>query len=850
MKRKSILLTTALIALAILAGCSESVVYPTIPSAVSIRQTGDFVAGQDFDASKFEVKVTYLSGASEVLENAALELWGSAADGVTAGDQVYVNVGKNIDGYDVEYTANISRIYSVTSAKATTEEASFAIDATTGTATNVDPGLFTVTVYGSNGEPIVLGPSNYTVRIEADTAAAGYAAAETVEADAVIEFSGNIKTANTGLSNIRIPVTATKTATIPSDDITSISFKNSSCAFKFAAFDYEGNLPEIDPAQLSFDLTYSDGNSDSAVKGSDIEGLELSYVDVTTGDPITEKINSTDFVSMAAAGGNSTIAIEATVNGVTTASNYTVPVKITAVVLEYLGGEGEGIVTGTPVDEVVLDPSDFRAYVTLDGKYAETITLTADMLSVALPATGNVGAVGSNVAVAATYMGLSGNANVPVIAREYVTDVEYSDLTVTLVKGFSIAKQHYNSSIEDLLDSAVASVTATKTTKGETVADDVVEEDVDVSDLVELSYTKTEASTGAGTAYDGDGLDTTKLTALYVQAKLDYGAEDVLYKTASVTIVDPEVASVVIEPTYTANPAINAEVKWNVKVNTADGWIFDGEYKSTFATDLGLTDATVKYYVDGATDSALPATIEKEAQQNIVLKINEVQSAQGVNLPAGRGYVTVDLKTLTAKQVADQTQYIGETISTANNYYELVVAAGGTMTGVTTVGEVPDSYLPVIDHVEAAQVEGWTLTGTPANDTVYVYVRYTGIDGVKVEKLENAVQVTSTPWVGLPEGQSVVTLSIGGHALSSTGTTTIPEGTYNADQFVTNLKANGAESITYTANATGGTLSISGGTLTIGNFASGTITINYRAKGETTASAHETFSIAGGPKAE
>lgn len=849
MKRKSILLTTALIALAILAGCSESVVYPTIPSSVSIRQTGDFVAGQDFDASKFEVKVTYLSGASEVLENAALELWGSVADGVTAGDQVYVNVGKNVDGYDVEYTANISRIYSVTSATATTAEESFAIDATSGEAA-ADPGLFTVTAYGSNGEPIVLGPSNYTVTIKANTAATGYAAAESVDAKALIEFSGNIEKANPSLTDVEIPVTATKTATIPSDDITGIAFKSSSCTFKFAAFDYEGNLPEIDPAQLSFTLTYSDGNSDNAVKGSDIEGLELSYVDVTTGDPITEKINSSNFVSMATDGGNSNIAIEATVNGVTTASNYTVPVEKTAVVLEYLGGEGEGIVTGTPVDEVVLDPSDFRAYVTLDGKYAETITLTADMLSVALPATGNVGAVDSNVAVAATYMGLSGNANVPVIAREYVTDVEYSDLTVTLVKGFSIAKQHYNSSIEDLLDSAVASVTATKTTKGETLADDVVEEDVDVSDLVELSYTKTEASTGAGTAYDGDGLDTTKLTALYVQAKLDYGAEDVLYKTASVTIVDPEVASVVIEPTYAANPAINAEVKWNVKVNTADGWIFDGEYKSTFATDLGLTDATVKYYVDGATDSALPATIEKEAQQNIVLKINEVQSAQGVNLPAGRGYVTVDLKTLTAKQVADQTQYIGETISTANNYYELVVAAGGTMTGVTTVGEVPDSYLPVIDHVEAAQVEGWTLTGTPANDTVYVYVRYTGIDGVKVEKLEKAVQVTSTPWVGLPEGQSVVTLSIGGHALSSTGTTTIPEGTYNADQFVTNLKANGAESITYTANATGGTLSISGGTLTIGNFASGTITINYRAKGETTASAHETFSIEGGPKAE
>lgn len=790
MKRKSILLTTALIALAILAGCSESVVYPTIPSAVSIRQTGDFVAGQDFDASKFEVKVTYLSGASEVLENAALELWGSADDGVTAGDQVYVNVGKNIDGYDVEYTANISRIYSVTSAKATTEEASFAIDATTGTATNVDPGLFTVTVYGSNGEPIVLGPSNYTVRIEANTAADGYDAAETVEADAVIEFSGNIKVANTGLANIRIPVAATKTAKIPSDDITGISFKISSCAFKFAAFDYEGNLPEIDPAQLSFTLTYSDGNSDNAVKGSDIEGLELSYVDVTTGDPITEKINSSDFVSMAAAGGNSTIAIEATVNGVTTASNYTVPVEITAVVLEYLGGEGEGIVTGTPVDEVVLDPSDFRAYVTLDGKYAETITLTADMLSVAVPATDNVGAVGSNVAVAATYMGLPGYDNVPVIAE---ADPTIQSIEVTLADGFEgPAKQYY---------------TALPTFDAKTAIEKIA---ITMSNGTVQEFTGTQAASVISAAYyldedtplaDADAAESGEYDVL---ADIDSIYVRVVYGTTvelvPVTLTEAVAAHVELIDDYGDVAYYEAPITWTIRLYNDEGTVvpdYTGEY-----TSYAVVTST-------STKAALPTELTVAGSYKVAVVINGIPvESNVVALEAGSEWYSLD-SDFSVVYSGDEI-YIDKPLSS-------VTKDDFTVSGYTYHGTKTEEAAAL----KASDVKIVTGETIAESNTVYVTVTYTDQNLNDTASRTVPVTIEGTPWGEVTAAQLA-------WADDKTVVSEIPAGTYNLNEFIVNgYTAHGDAPVVIKASFPATGAEVTSGSITLTQYQAVTFSYSY-----------------------
>ena len=797
MKRKSILLTTALIALAILAGCSESVVYPTIPSAVSIRQTGDFVAGQDFDASKFEVKVTYLSGASEVLENAALELWGSAADGVTAGDQVYVNVGKNIDGYDVEYTANISRIYSVTSAKATTEEASFAIDAITGTATNVDPGLFTVTVYGSNGEPIVLGPSNYTVRIEADTAAAGYAAAETVEADAVIEFSGNIKTANTGLANIRIPVAATKTATIPSDDIIGISFKISSCAFKFAAFDYEGNLPEIDPAQLSFTLTYSDGETSAApVKGSDIEGLELRYVDVTTGDPITEKINSSDFVSMAA-GGNSNIAIAATANGVTTASNYTVPVEKTAVVLEYLGGEGEGIVENTPVDEVVLDPSDFRAYVTLNDKYAETITLTADMLSVAVPATGNVGAVGSNVAVVATYMGLPGGTNVPVIEAPAIT---IQSIDVTLVDGFEgPAKQYYNSGegAADKLPTFDASTAIEKIAV--TMSDGTVQEftGTQAASVITAEYYLDEDTplSAAVATEDGEYDVLADIDSIYVR---------VVYGTAvelvPVTLTEAVATHVELIDDYGDVAYYEAPITWTIRLYNDEGTVvpdYTGEYIS-----YAVATST-------STKAALPTELTVAGSYKVAVVINGVPvESEAVELKAGSEWYSLD-SDFSVVYSGDEI-YIDKALSS-------VTKDDFTVSGYTYHGTKTEEAAAL----KASDVKIVTGETIAESNTVYVTVTYTDQNLNATASRTVPVTIEGTPWGEATAAQLA-------WADDKTVVSEIPAGTYNLNEFIVNgYTAHGDAPVVIKASFPATGAEVTSGSITLTQYQAVTFSYSY-----------------------
>ena len=103
MKRSNILLSVALIVVAILAGCSNDSVYPAFPQSATITQTGDFMLGQEFDSSKFQVVVTYLDGSVKTLNNAVLTFTdGTPADGVTAGDKVSISVGTDYNGKEVK----------------------------------------------------------------------------------------------------------------------------------------------------------------------------------------------------------------------------------------------------------------------------------------------------------------------------------------------------------------------------------------------------------------------------------------------------------------------------------------------------------------------------------------------------------------------------------------------------------------------------------------------------------------------------------------------------------------------------------------------------------------------------
>ena len=141
MKKKSILLTCicALMALAMFVGCEQASVFPHFPATATIRQVGDFVEGQIFDASKFVVDVTYLDGSRSTITDAALTYTDDDdIPGVSSADTVSVNVGNDYYGDPVDYTANISRIYQISYVTLSTAETSFALPAT------AEDGEFTV----------------------------------------------------------------------------------------------------------------------------------------------------------------------------------------------------------------------------------------------------------------------------------------------------------------------------------------------------------------------------------------------------------------------------------------------------------------------------------------------------------------------------------------------------------------------------------------------------------------------------------------------------------------------------------------------------------------------------------
>lgn len=421
MKGKNILLSALLIAVAVLAGCSESIVYPAVPSSVVVKQTGDFVAGQDFDASKFQVIVTYFNGSTSTLDDVAVYLIedGTENDGVTVGDQVYVNVGYDINDNPVEYTGSISRIYSVSNVQVTTAETSFPIDAATGKAT-VDPSLFTVTAFGSNDTPIVLGPSNYSVEVAvADITSDEYKQAEEVEATATITFSSNVATANS-ITVDPIPVTATKTAGPTGlgelENVNKIA--TGSSTFAFAALDYDGlkGLPEIDYSKIYINAKYENKTSAENYMASDIEGIELYYVDAATGEKLTaenEKFVNTklaQFATSATSGSGTQIAIKASYDGVELEGQYIVPVYATTLTFEYAGPK---VPAGTPIKDITLDVSDFRAFLEYN-KIKEQIAITSDMITVSSTEEDETTAVSGNLQATLKYMGLDDTESIPV----------------------------------------------------------------------------------------------------------------------------------------------------------------------------------------------------------------------------------------------------------------------------------------------------------------------------------------------------------------------------------------------------------------------------------------------------
>ena len=364
MKKKSILLTCicALMALAMFVGCDNAPVYPSFPTQAYIRPTGDFLEGQDFDASKFEVVATYLDGSSRTLSGVAISYTDDGDDGMSIGDTVSAIAGYDINNNPINTgLVTVSRVYPVSYLEVTTSESSFQLPADGSTA--LDPSDFTVVAHYINGQgedaTMTLSAAEYSATIAVNINVPDWD--DLTEMPAVVTITLND---TMGDKTATLDVTATKAATIDPSEIRSIVGFSTSTTYSFAAFDYE-ELPEIDYSKVVFDVIYEDGTKagkTGTASAAALEGLELSYVNEEN-DVVNPEFDNIDFSSNYGGAEESGIYLVATYNGSPVTGEYTIPIYKTSIKVEY---SGDGYPEGTVLADVDLDPSDFRVYLYLN----------------------------------------------------------------------------------------------------------------------------------------------------------------------------------------------------------------------------------------------------------------------------------------------------------------------------------------------------------------------------------------------------------------------------------------------------------------------------------------------------
>ena len=111
MKKTSIFLTSALIVMAILAGCSDTVAITGLPQNVksgTINQIGDFLTGQTFDPKKFTVDITYDNGQVITDDGSVTVQLDGTGNTVEKGATVTALLGDDVYGEDVYATGSVA----------------------------------------------------------------------------------------------------------------------------------------------------------------------------------------------------------------------------------------------------------------------------------------------------------------------------------------------------------------------------------------------------------------------------------------------------------------------------------------------------------------------------------------------------------------------------------------------------------------------------------------------------------------------------------------------------------------------------------------------------------------------
>ena len=778
MKKKSILLTCicALMALAMFVGCDNAPVYPSFPTQAYIRPTGDFLEGQDFDASKFEVVATYLDGSSRTLSGVAISYTDNGDDGMSIGDTVSAIAGYDINNNPINTgLVTVSRVYPVSYLEVTTSESSFQLPADGSTA--LDPSDFTVVAHYINGQgedaTMTLSAAEYSATIAVNINVPDWD--DLTEMPAVVTITLND---TMGDKTATLDVTATKAATIDPSEIRSIVGFSTSTTYSFAAFDYE-ELPEIDYSKVVFDVIYEDGTragkagTASAVA---LEGLELSYVNEEN-DVVNPEFDNIDFSSNYDGAEESGIYLVAAYNGSPVTGEYTIPVEKTSIKVEY---SGNGYPEGTVLADVDLDPSDFRVYLYLNEVAERIDDLAAEDFffigeNVTMPAGG--------VYVSVNYNGVESVAGAFVKAGEPLppTPVETLDsISIEIPAGFEYpAKmEEYNA-----VPTIAASDVIVEATYSVTLDDEPQDARTAVVTPNEVGFSTTNSS-GAPTKASVDAFNGTD--DLYIYAAYTEGEKTVYAYSESIkdSLVTAYATDLNVSFNYATMNADNTEPMVESAVNN-----FVVEAINDEGVVATLTDDDYTFIKDGNNDETVAIgsiTVGKEAVDYQVYALVDV--AEGV-----KDYITSDVVTVEAGLGWIDFDSVEEHLvfSLASGYDNRVgqIISGNADDYVVAVGEDGAEYIHEgYDGVPAVRIEDVAVVGNKRIEATGNEVLFT-VSYVDETGEEQTVQIqsydTGNTWTFegvsgvVVDGENIGVLYDGS---SFTGTVN-PYATYVVDNF-------------------------------------------------------------------
>ena len=276
MKKTSIFLTAALIVVAILAGCSDSVAITGLPQSVKsgkIIQTGDFLDGQAFDPQKFSVEITYDNGTIAPADSAVSVRLVDQGGIANAGDRLEALIGYDVYG-DPVYAEGSLTAYEISSIAVTGPASS----STTPKASDL---TVTATYLDSTNaaKTMVLRSTEFTVGTPAYANGKGpYASMP--EVSATVDVTPLVGQPVDGSEAEDVKGTFTYTATLPEAkpelpyEIT--GFRTVKYTGTILAVDY-GTVVEPDPAFVVFSVNGDDGDKHD-VTAAELDGVELSFL--------------------------------------------------------------------------------------------------------------------------------------------------------------------------------------------------------------------------------------------------------------------------------------------------------------------------------------------------------------------------------------------------------------------------------------------------------------------------------------------------------------------------------------------------------------------------------------------